>query len=121
MATFGDLQTEVGEIIIDLPSTVTARLPFYIKRSIHRLQLLHNFEIMKTETSVLTTTYQSHTLTTVPSNFKEYRRKPYLIEANGQVVPIEIANDRSDVAQIFGDESGGAANLDLLMGRPKCI
>jgi hypothetical protein len=77
---FSDLQTQVQQIVIDLPPAVTAQIPTLINEAIISAERRYNFRAM--ENSVTTvTTVGSLTLTpdTIPY-FKEYRDQgPYLL------------------------------------------
>lgn len=121
MATFTELQTRVGQIVIDLPTTVTAQLPTLVNEAMRTLQRTHNFRVMEARTSLFTTTYQTATLGAVPSDFKAFRGRPSLINQDGSVVQLEVANSQEEAWRDFGTTLGGEADEDNLMGTPKVV
>ena len=54
MATYGAIQTRVQQIIIDLPSSVTAQVPTLVKEAVRSLQVKHNFKVMEALSSFTT-------------------------------------------------------------------
>lgn len=121
MATFAQLQTRVGQIIIDLPATVTAQLPSLVNEALKELQDLHNFKVMEKVSSVYTTTAESSTLATKPTDFKEFRGKPILINALGDIQRMEVVSGREEAWSYYGTDAGGEASVDVLKGRPRVL
>lgn len=80
MATYLELQTRVKERVIDLPPTVTNRVPLLVNQAIRSMQRAYNFRAMEVSQSMVTT---EGSLTPTPNTislFKEYRDKgPYLL------------------------------------------
>ena len=101
MASFQDIQDRVERRVIDLPSAVTAEIPGLINRAMRRLQDRHDFKVMETETAQLVTTVATHTLATVPSNFKSFRNKPYEVENDGETRRLLLVQDREEVLKLF--------------------
>jgi hypothetical protein len=90
VATFGSIQTAVEGNLIDLPSFVSGSVPGLINRAYRKAMSLHNFWIMRAEQDY-TTTLATRALGTVPSNWKEWRGKPYLTEDTGIKRPLLLA------------------------------
>lgn len=121
MATFAELQTRVGQIIIDLPSTVTAQLPTLVNEAIRELQDLHNFKVMEKVSAVYTTTVETSTLATKPTDFKEFRGRAIEIGALGNISYIQPISGRTEAWGYFGTTAGGEATASTLAGRPRVI
>lgn len=121
MATFGELQTRVQEIIIDLPTAVTAQVPTLIRGSLRRLQLLHDFKVCEALSSVYTTTLETRVLAATPSDFNKFRGLPQLIDANGKVRELGIFPDRGAAEREFGSLAGGEATASDLTGPPRFL
>lgn len=121
MATFTELQTRVGQIVIDLPATVTAQLPTLVNEAIRELQRTHNFKVMEATTSTFTTTSATELLGACPSDFKQFRGKPIMINAQGDIERLEIAADQAEAWGYFGTSVGGEADTATLIGRPRVI
>lgn len=121
MATFGEMQTRVQQIIIDCPTTVTAHIPSFIKEATRRLQTLHNFQVCKALSSVYTTTEGTRVLGALPSNWIRIRGNPYEIHVDGQVREFAFSLDRADVEREYGSDAGGQASTDILSGPPRVI
>lgn len=71
--TYLDIQTEVRQNIIDLPTTVTNRVPSLINRAMKEMQQRHNFQVMAS-TLQLNTTLDTRTLGSLPADFKEWNK-----------------------------------------------
>lgn len=78
MATYLELQTEVLANLIDTPTAVQTYVPTYVRRAVKALQVRHNFKVMSSATQ-LVTTLSTRTLSSIPSNWKEARGRPYLV------------------------------------------
>ncbi len=121
MATFLELQNAVAGIIIDTPATTLAQVPTFVKEAVRQLQTLHNFKVMEAETSIFVTATGTRTLGAVPSNFKQFRGKPYEILADGTVRELMNAADRAAVLREFGDTRGGEADTEVMSGPPAVV
>ncbi len=121
MATYGELQSRVQQIIIDLPTAVTAQVPTLVRESVRRLQRLHDFKVAEARTSVFTTAPVTRTLGAVPSNWYKWRGKPQIINTSGKHLDLAIFQDRASAEREFGSESGGEADATLLAGSPKAL
>lgn len=102
MATFGELQTEVQNNVIDLPDTVAASVPSLIQRAIRKLESKHNFFVMKAYVEY-TTASLTRVLGARPDDWKELRETPYYIGADGHVTEIQIVS-RRDALRDLDDE-----------------
>jgi len=119
MATYGAIQTRVQQIIIDLPSSVTAQVPTLVKEAVRSLQVKHNFKVMEALSS-FTTAADTRVLGSMPSNFKEFRGKPYELTGKGRHRPLDIATDRSVAEGLWGSSSAEAEDAELA-GAPRLI
>lgn len=118
MATFGELQTRVQHIVIDLPTSVTAQVPTLIKEAVRKLQTKHDFEICKATTAVLTTTLETRVLAALPSDWNKWRGKPYHIGVQGQVLELGTFAERADALREFDTMDGGEADPETMSGSP---
>lgn len=121
MATYLELQTRVQQIVIDLPTAVTAQVPTLIKESVRRLQRLHDFKVCETLTSVLTTVEGTRTLAAVPADFYKFRRLPHLIHATGRTQDLGLFPDRGSAEREYGTLAGGEATAADLSGSPRFL
>jgi len=121
MATFGEIQTRVQQIIIDLPTAVTAQVPTLIRGSLRRLQRAHDFKVCEALSSVYTTTLETRVLAAVPSNFHKFRGLPQLIDANGVVREMGIFPDRGAAEREFSSLAGGEATASDISGTPRFL
>lgn len=101
MATFSEIQTRVTRRVIDAPVAITAEVPALIVAAVRSLQNAHNFKVMEAKTSSLTTTDGSHALSAVPSDFKEYRGKPYVLRDDGTVKRLLVAPDEKEAFRMY--------------------
>lgn len=77
--TFVDIQTDVKNYVIDLPTTVQNAVPRLINNAIRSIQRKYNFRAMEASTTFITVSGVI-ALGSIP-NFKEYRDKgPYLLK-----------------------------------------
>lgn len=105
MASFVEIQNAVKGRIIDLPSYVASDVPRLVNRAVRAIQAKHNFKVMETLTSANTDTTagdSGRVLTTLPTNFKEWRGNPYWVDNDGRVKNMVIYTERSDVTRRFG-------------------
>ena len=101
MATFAEIKTRVETRVIDLPAAITAEVGTLVNAAMKTLEQKHNFKVMQTETAQLVTTAASHTLAAVPTNWKEARLKPYIVENDGTTIKLTMATDRSAILSAF--------------------
>jgi hypothetical protein len=91
LGTFLEIQTRVEGAIIDLPTHVETSVPRLVNFAYRELQDAHNFWIMRA-TQAYTTTVDTRSLGATPSDFKEFRDKPYfLMDDDGKVKTIETS------------------------------
>lgn len=121
MATYAELQAQVASAIIDTPTNVVNLIPTFLKRAMRDLQISHNFKVMEATTDVLITTESTRVLAAVPSTFKEFRKRPYLIDSTGSVIYLGYSTSREDVAREFGTDEGGEQDNDTIAGEPRVI
>lgn len=96
MGTYLAIQNRVEGRVIDLPSFVSSEVPTLINSAIRHLQNAHNFKVMEALLE-RTTTADSSSLGSVPSNFKEFRGRPYYLTEAGDTEFMEIAASRQAV------------------------
>lgn len=123
MATYAELQTRVLTRLIDTPTSVQTEVPTLVLEAIKLLQEKHNFKVMEAQTSTLTTTLNSTTLTSQPADFKEFRGQPYLVSYIGAPeADLDIEDYDSKVYRAFGNPAGTVPNYGdpkvLLTGAP---
>jgi hypothetical protein len=106
MMTFQELQAEVQVKVIDLPTVITTSVPTLVNRAIRTLQKRHNYKVMEAE-AAFTTTLQTRVLGAVPSDFKEFREVPYLVEDLGRVRIVNVAPTRRDALLFWNDDDEG--------------
>lgn len=121
MTTFADIQEAVSGNLIDTPTFVADAIPGLINRAYRKAQSKHNFWIMRAEAS-FTTLEGDHTLVgTFPTDWKEWRGKPYWIENSGAkrrlyLFPdIDHARSRWDADDV-GDPDGLVESLPATDG-----
>lgn len=107
MATFAEIQTRVQRRVIDLPTAVSTEVPTLINEAIRELEKKHNFKVMETLGGAYNTTESSRTLTTKPSDFKEYRGNPYFLENIGGNIDISLVANRNAVQDYYGNNDIG--------------
>ena len=102
--TYSTLQTRVLRRVIDAPAAVQAEVGSLINDAIRSLQRERHFKVMEATTGLLTTTVGARTLSTaaVPSNFKEYRGKPYYQSYLGQTYDMVVVQQRQAAHDLFG-------------------
>lgn len=116
MANFLELQTEVRENLIDLPTVVTNSVPTLVKRAVERLHKKHNFKVMEAEQSY-TTVLATRSIGAVPADFRENRGAPYRIsDVDGHTTPLVMAPERTSIIGAYteDDEGAPAALLDAI-------
>lgn len=121
MPTYSGLQQEVAASIIDTPTAVQSLIPTYINRALRDLQIAHNFKIMEAITDVTVTAEATRVLMATPSDFKEFRGRPYQITHDGRISHLGYATSRADVAKWFGTDEGGEAEDSYIDGPPSII
>ncbi len=103
MATFQNIQDRVTRRVIDLPASVLTEIPTLINEAMRDLQTEHNFKVMEALSATFTTTVNTNTLGSVPSDFKEYRGKPYLTTDKGEVHKLGIMSGmRQEALRVVG-------------------
>ena len=101
MGTFSEIQDRVERRVIDLPASVVTEVPLLINEAVRRLERRHNFKVMEAETSQMVTTEANHVLAAVPSNYKEARKKPYLVFDNGSTRRLILAASLEAVLSVL--------------------
>lgn len=101
---YGELKTEVLTHVIDTPTSVQTLVPNMVKRAVRKLQQKHNFKVMEAEISFITTPL-NRTLGDRPTDWKQARGNPYIIEFNGRLVDMSWLASRSDAQFRWGTNS----------------
>jgi hypothetical protein len=118
MATVAQIVSRVEGNVIDLPSNVSSRVQDFIEKAHRELQDLINFKVMQKE-ATLSTTVDDHDLGTIPSDFKEYRDRPYHTDDNGISYSMSVLNSREAVlAAISSGPSDTGPPMVLLDEEP---
>lgn len=111
MSTYLELQTDVQNIVIDLPNAVVSAVPTLVNNAMRTAQV-HNFKVMEAEAGFTTLEGERHV--TMPTNFKEYRGEPWLIEdTNGTMRRMYIAPNREGLLLAFSEEDVGRPQVLL--------
>jgi len=98
---------------------VTAQVPTLVKEAVRELQKKHNFKVMEALSS-FTTVAETRELGDVPSNFKEFRNRPYELLSTGFHRELQIATDRKVAEETWGS-ADAEAEAETLMGQPEMI
>lgn len=108
MATFLELQDRVEANVIDLPTPVLNAVPRLINKAMKKLQRKHNFQVMKTLSGPNLTTVDTRVLMTVPSDWKEWRDKPYMLDdTNGRKQFLSIGPNRTELLTLYDNTDDG--------------
>lgn len=108
MATFLELQERVEANVIDLPTPVQNAVPRLINKAMKKLQRKHNFQVMKTVSNTNLTTIATRALMVVPSDWKEWRGKPWMVdEETGRMTQLAIAPDNEQMRVLFDSTDDG--------------
>jgi hypothetical protein len=94
MATFLDLQTQVKDLLVDLPLSVKEYVKTLIREAIKDLQIRHNYRVMRAA-FVVSTTINNHVVGNLPGDWKQPRRNPWYTTAVG---------DEREIAWIGNEE-----------------
>jgi len=122
MANFGELQTQVQDAIIDLPTVTINQIPNFIRQAIRKLQRKHNFKVMEAQSGLFTTTLHTRSIGAVPTNFKEFRGRPMEVSLQGRVRRLAIAQRNEEALAMFGWEvAGGGIDPATIAGRPMAL
>jgi len=107
MATFQTITEAVEGNLIDLPSFVQTSIPALINRAYRQAQSMHNFWVMRGE-AARTTTLQTLALGAArPTDFKEYRGKPYYTDETGGKQRLRLVPDLDNARAIWDTEDEG--------------
>jgi hypothetical protein len=115
--TYLELQTEVRENVIDLPTVVTSRVPTLINRALHKLQTKHNFKVMDAE-ATFTTVASTRSIGSKPSDWKEWRLDPYWLSNNAQWQAMKWAPNVRSIRQLWQSNDDVGYPLYLLESDP---
>jgi hypothetical protein len=107
LGTFLEIKDRVEGAIIDLPTHVETSIPRLVNFAYRDLQRKHNFWIMRA-TQAYTTVLETRSLGSTPTDFKEFRDKPYfLMDDDGRVKTIETSpHALSSYGAIMDDDTG---------------
>ncbi len=107
MTTFADIRTQVEGNLIDLPTFVADAVPGLINRAYRKAQSKHNFWVMRAEAD-FTTLVETHELVgTYPTDWKEWRGKPYWIEDSGAKRRLVLYPDLDNARTRWDDDDVG--------------
>ena len=120
MATFLEIKTRVQTRLIDLPTAVSAEVPSLVNKAMLEIQKKHNFQVMKARSNY-TTTIAVRILGAIPSDYKEFRSKPwYLTEDNGERKTIVPAKKIEDIEYFWTELDDGWPDV-LVEGLPSNV
>lgn len=100
MPTFGELKTRLQRWVIDSNTGLTAETSALVVKGWKEVQKRHNFHIMQAEVSA-TTSITTTVLASAPSNWKERRGDPWLVDASGNTTPISWAPSKNEMIKQF--------------------
>lgn len=116
--TYLELQTAVLTALIDTPTMVQDAVPRLVNQAIRELQQRFNFRIMQANQEYLTVT-SSRTLSpsTMPDDFKEFRKRAFYTEFLGGNREVDVLSDRGSILRRWNtDDIGGPHQLLLDAG-----
>ena len=116
MGTLATITTRVQTRIIDTPTAIQDEVTGLINAAMHKLQTKHNFKVMETLLAA-STTVDTRVLTTLPSDFKEWRGKPYYVRDEGDRQRMVWAAARGDLTSYI-DEDDDSFPMVLLVSEP---
>lgn len=108
--TFAELQTEVQSWLLDLPSGATTRIPGWINKAIKDAEERYNFRCMEETIAATQTTAQTRLLVAKPSDWKEHRGDPYLLNQDGSNSPIKWAASEQDMLDTYASATPAEGN-----------
>ena len=107
MATFTELQDRVSRRVIDLPAAVLAEVPDLVNEALREIQERHNFKVMEAVSAQYITVDAVRNLAVVPTDFKEWRGKPYLSYFAGGTKELMIGPNAQQVLRRLEPEDTG--------------
>lgn len=117
MATYSQLQDRVAKNVIDLPEAVAEAIPHLVQQAHRKAQSQHNWVKCMKATVQAVTVYQQRLLIPAPTDFKEWRDKPYAVDRLGGSWELGIADDERAIMTIYGDQDSGRPFF-LMLGDP---
>lgn len=106
---FSEIEDEVEDLLLDLPTGTTTRIPAWINEAIKDACRRHNFRCMETEQSA-TSVDQTRALFTKPSDWKERRGEPYLVNQDGSTTPISWAQSEAQMTRTYAAQAPSESN-----------
>jgi hypothetical protein len=113
MATFGEVQQIVRDIVQDDPPEVLALIPAMLNKAVAEAETRHNFFHMEDD-ETLVTTPNTRLLGALPERYKESRGKPRIEREGGEYSAIQWGTSESELYRRYGDDS-------LSIGSPEFI
>ena len=101
--TFLELKNSVQRYIIDTNLSVIAEVDDVVNEALRRIEDNHNFKLFETKTGLLETTLITRKLADVPGDFKSLRNRPYLVDNDGNTIPIEWAPNDFEMDKQYED------------------
>ena len=108
--TFAQIKARVESYLIDVPTATAAEVGGWVNQAIRTAEERHNFRIQESSIQFVTVLGQ-RTLGTKPSDWKESRMAPWLLDGDSETREIFWSTE-SDVIRSFSDSS-----LDVEIGR----
>lgn len=103
MSTFAAIKSRVGRYLIDLPTETNSEIGAWVNRAAKLAQDDHNFRFQEA-TAEFTTTDGTRLLGSVPSDWKEARAAPWVLEGDSETTEIEWIT-QSDAIRLYSDSA----------------
>ncbi len=117
---FAQVQTNVENYLLDLPSETQALIPDWIERAVREAEEDFNFDHMQAEARIQTVAGVRELLNE-PLRYKEGRGNPYLLTSDGDREPIQWAASFEDMLaqspESSTDTTLGADKPAFILGR----
>lgn len=105
MSTFAELKTQFEVWMIDNNTQLTGETANLIKKGHREVQKRHNFKVMEATSSAYSVTSLTRKLTTVPSDWKEKRARPWVTDTNGNTKLIDWIPSEEQAVLLYDDNT----------------
>lgn len=99
MSDFVTIKSKVEGWVIDLPSATQAQIGNFVNEAVYKAAERHNFRFMESEVTPapVSTTENQRLLVAKPSDWKENRGDPFLLNQDGTTAPIDWAGSEDEM------------------------
>lgn len=111
--TFLEIQTAVQTRLIDLPTAVLDAIPSLINEAVKAAEQRHNFKTMEARADFVTVVDARAMTGTFPTDFKEYRGRPWYQEELGSIRLMHYAPDENSALMKYDASDVGEPKLLL--------